>query len=90
MQMQNVDVVIVGGGMVGLGLAAALKGSALKVAVIEGQLPEPALDEAPDNRVSALSPPAAGGRLARDRGPSPAALRADGGVGAGQLWPDRL
>ncbi|TNH73997.1 FAD-dependent 2-octaprenylphenol hydroxylase [Aeromonas hydrophila] len=53
--MQNVDVVIVGGGMVGLGLAAALKGSALKVAVIEGQLPEPALDEAPDNRVSALS-----------------------------------
>lgn len=55
MQMQNVDVVIVGGGMVGLGLAAALKGSALKVAVVEGQLPEPALDEAPDNRVSALS-----------------------------------
>ncbi len=55
MQMQNVDVVIVGGGMVGLGLAVALKGSALKVAVIEGQLPEPALDEAPDNRVSALS-----------------------------------
>ncbi|MFQ2252384.1 FAD-dependent 2-octaprenylphenol hydroxylase [Aeromonas hydrophila] len=55
MQMQNVDVVIVGGGMVGLGLAAALKGSALKVAVIEGQLPESELDEAPDNRVSALS-----------------------------------
>ncbi|PHS87125.1 oxidoreductase [Aeromonas dhakensis] len=55
MQMQNVDVVIVGGGMVGLGLAAALKGSALKVAVVEGQLPEPALDEVPDNRVSALS-----------------------------------
>ncbi|MBQ4672835.1 FAD-dependent 2-octaprenylphenol hydroxylase [Aeromonas dhakensis] len=53
--MQNVDVVIVGGGMVGLGLAAALKGSALKVAVVEGQLPAPALDEAPDNRVSALS-----------------------------------
>ncbi|MGL6605800.1 FAD-dependent 2-octaprenylphenol hydroxylase [Aeromonas hydrophila] len=55
MQMQNVDVVIVGGGMVGLGLAAALKGSVLKVAVVEGQLPEPALDEVPDNRVSALS-----------------------------------
>ncbi|WP_330540330.1 FAD-dependent 2-octaprenylphenol hydroxylase [Aeromonas hydrophila] len=55
MQMQNVDVVIVGGGMVGLGLAAALKGSALKVAVVEGQLPESELDETPDNRVSALS-----------------------------------
>ncbi|MDD9229901.1 FAD-dependent 2-octaprenylphenol hydroxylase [Aeromonas hydrophila] len=55
MQMQNVDVVIVGGGMVGLGLAAALKGSVLKVAVIEGQLPASELDEAPDNRVSALS-----------------------------------
>ncbi|HAU4884526.1 TPA: FAD-dependent 2-octaprenylphenol hydroxylase [Aeromonas hydrophila] len=53
--MQNVDVVIVGGGMVGLGLAAALKGSALKVAVVEGQLPASELDEAPDNRVSALS-----------------------------------
>lgn len=55
MQMQTVDVVIVGGGMVGLGLAAALKGSALKVAVVEGQLPAPSLGEAPDNRVSALS-----------------------------------
>ncbi|MGY6036674.1 FAD-dependent 2-octaprenylphenol hydroxylase [Aeromonas sp. AE23HZ002T15] len=55
MQMQTVDVVIVGGGMVGLGLAAALKNSALSVAIVEGQLPETALGEAPDNRVSALS-----------------------------------
>lgn len=55
MQMQEVDVVIVGGGMVGLGLAAALKNRALKVAIVEGQLPEPLLGEAPDNRVSALS-----------------------------------
>lgn len=55
MQMQNVDVVIVGGGMVGLGLAAALKNSALKVAIVEGQLPDTRLGEAPDNRVSALS-----------------------------------
>lgn len=55
MQMQTVDLVIVGGGMVGLGLAAALKNSALSVAVVEGQLPEPVLGEAPDNRVSALS-----------------------------------
>ncbi|MGY3856814.1 FAD-dependent 2-octaprenylphenol hydroxylase [Aeromonas intestinalis] len=55
MQMQTVDVVIVGGGMVGLGLAAALKNSALSVAIVEGQLPETTLGEAPDNRVSALS-----------------------------------
>lgn len=55
MQMQTVDVVIVGGGMVGLGLAAALKNSALSVAIVEGQLPEATLGEAPDNRVSALS-----------------------------------
>ncbi|MGL5812039.1 MAG: FAD-dependent 2-octaprenylphenol hydroxylase [Aeromonas sp.] len=55
MQMQTVDVVIVGGGMVGLGLAAALKNSALSVAIVEGQLPETVLGEAPDNRVSALS-----------------------------------
>ena len=55
MQMQNVDVVIVGGGMVGLGLAAALKNSALTIAIVEGQLPDTELGEAPDNRVSALS-----------------------------------
>ena len=55
MQMQNVDVVIVGGGMVGLGLAAARKHSALKVLVVEGQLPDPQLGEVADNRVSALS-----------------------------------
>ncbi|ATM01389.1 FAD-dependent 2-octaprenylphenol hydroxylase [Aeromonas sp. CA23] len=53
--MQNVDVVIVGGGMVGLGLAAALKESGLKIAIVEGQLPDPELGNAPDNRVSALS-----------------------------------
>ncbi|MGL5040820.1 MAG: FAD-dependent 2-octaprenylphenol hydroxylase [Aeromonas sp.] len=55
MQMKSVDVVIVGGGMVGLGLAAALKDSALKVLVLEGQLPDPQLGEVADNRVSALS-----------------------------------
>ncbi|PJG57649.1 FAD-dependent 2-octaprenylphenol hydroxylase, partial [Aeromonas cavernicola] len=53
--MQNVDVVIVGGGMVGLGLAAALKHSTLKVLVVEGQLPDPQLGAVADNRVSALS-----------------------------------
>ncbi|BCR28743.1 2-octaprenyl-6-methoxyphenol hydroxylase [Aeromonas caviae] len=55
MQMQEVDVVIVGGGMVGLGLAAALKQSTLRVAVVEGRLPDPVLGAAPDSRVSALS-----------------------------------
>lgn len=55
MQMQDVDVVIVGGGMVGLGLAAALKESALKVVVVEGRLPDSELGEVADNRVSALS-----------------------------------
>ena len=38
MQMQNVDVVIVGGGMVGLGLAAALKNSALTIAIVEASV----------------------------------------------------
>lgn len=55
MQMQDVDVVIVGGGMVGLGLAAALKNRAIKVAIVEGRLPDATLGETPDNRVSALS-----------------------------------
>ncbi len=38
--MQSVDVVIIGGGMVGLALAAALKESDLRLAVVENQLPE--------------------------------------------------
>ncbi len=33
--MQNVDVAIVGGGMVGLALACGLQGSGLRVAVLE-------------------------------------------------------
>ncbi|WP_232598757.1 FAD-dependent 2-octaprenylphenol hydroxylase [Photobacterium carnosum] len=53
--MQNVDVAIIGGGMVGLTLAAALADTELRVAVIEGQLPEPELAALPDIRVSALS-----------------------------------
>ncbi len=79
--------------MVGLGLAAALK-SALKVAVVEGQLPESELDEAPDNRVSALS--LASQRILQQvgawRGIEARRLQPYGQmeVGAGQLWPDRL
>lgn len=53
--MQSVDVAIIGGGMVGLTLAAALAETELRVAVIEGQLPDPELASLPDVRVSALS-----------------------------------
>ncbi|MDO6500726.1 FAD-dependent 2-octaprenylphenol hydroxylase [Photobacterium sanguinicancri] len=53
--MQSVDVAIIGGGMVGLTLAAALADTELRVAVIEGKLPEPELSDLPDVRVSALS-----------------------------------
>lgn len=53
--IQSVDVAIIGGGMVGLALAAAFKDSELRVAVIEGQQPDSALSELPNVRVSALS-----------------------------------
>ncbi|PSU32802.1 FAD-dependent 2-octaprenylphenol hydroxylase [Photobacterium lutimaris] len=53
--MQSVDVAIIGGGMVGLTLAAALADTELRVAVIEGKLPDTELDPLPDVRVSALS-----------------------------------
>ncbi|MEF1216617.1 FAD-dependent monooxygenase, partial [Photobacterium damselae] len=53
--MQNVDIAIIGGGMVGLTLAAALADTELRIAVIEGQLPDETLAELPDLRVSALS-----------------------------------
>jgi 2-octaprenylphenol hydroxylase len=53
--MQSVDVAIIGGGMVGLTLAAALEKSGLRVAVIESKLPETQLDNLPDVRVSAIS-----------------------------------
>ncbi|WP_428773051.1 FAD-dependent 2-octaprenylphenol hydroxylase [Vibrio sp.] len=53
--MTSVDVAIVGGGMVGLALAAALKESDIRVAVIEGTEPACELAPLPDVRVSALS-----------------------------------
>ena len=53
--MRSVDIAIVGGGMVGLALAAAFKHTDLRIAVIEGNLPHEGLGEQPDTRVSALS-----------------------------------
>ncbi|RJX70511.1 FAD-dependent 2-octaprenylphenol hydroxylase [Vibrio sinensis] len=53
--MQSVDIAIVGGGMVGLALAAAFKDSDLRIAVIEANIPQDELSELPDVRVSALS-----------------------------------
>lgn len=53
--MQSVDIAIVGGGMVGLALAAAFKETDLRIAVIESRTPDHKLTEQPDVRVSALS-----------------------------------
>jgi 2-octaprenylphenol hydroxylase len=53
--IQSFDIAIVGGGMVGLTLAAALEHTDLRVAVIEGKEPSSELDEMPDIRVSALN-----------------------------------
>ena len=48
------DIVIVGGGLAGLALAAALRRSSLSVALVEGQAP--AIPEGWDSRVYAISP----------------------------------
>jgi 2-octaprenylphenol hydroxylase len=53
--MQSYDVAIVGGGMVGLTLALALKTSDLSVLVIDAELGDRPLGEQPELRVSALS-----------------------------------
>ncbi|PAU35600.1 FAD-dependent 2-octaprenylphenol hydroxylase [Vibrio coralliilyticus] len=53
--MQSVDIAIVGGGMVGLALAAAFKDTDLRIAVIESRVPDSELTDLPDVRVSALS-----------------------------------
>lgn len=53
--MENVDVVIVGGGMVGLCLAAALKDSELSIAIISDQVVHQPLAAPPALRVSAIN-----------------------------------
>lgn len=54
--MQNVDVAIVGGGMVGLAVACGLQGSGLRVAVLEQSQPQPLTADAPPAlRVSAIN-----------------------------------
>ncbi|KHT43941.1 FAD-dependent 2-octaprenylphenol hydroxylase [Vibrio sinaloensis] len=53
--MQSVDIAIVGGGMVGLALAAAFKETELRIAVIESREPDELIADLPDVRVSALS-----------------------------------
>jgi 2-octaprenylphenol hydroxylase len=53
--MQSFDIAIVGGGMVGLALAAGLRQTDLRIALIEGTTPDSVLDTIPDVRVSALS-----------------------------------
>jgi len=50
------DVVIIGGGLVGLSLARALARSGLRQALIEPQPVVPPADASWDNRVYALSP----------------------------------
>ena len=42
--MQSFDITIVGGGMVGLALAASFAESNLRIAVIEGQTPDESLN----------------------------------------------
>src|SRR5688500_15102959 len=55
--MQNFDVIVVGGGLVGASLAQALVRADLDVALVEPQHPRPLPDDgAWDSRVYALSP----------------------------------
>lgn len=51
------DLIIVGGGLVGAAMALALKGSGLKLALVEGRPPQPLpADDSWDPRIYAISP----------------------------------
>jgi 2-octaprenylphenol hydroxylase len=50
----KVDIVIVGGGLAGLALAAALRGSRYSIAMVEGRAPQP--PQGLDARIYAISP----------------------------------
>ena len=50
------DLVIIGGGLIGSSLALALKGSGLKLALVESQAPEFSGTEDWDKRVYSVSP----------------------------------
>lgn len=51
------DIVVIGGGLVGASLVVALKGSGLKIALIESRLPAPLpTDMSWDSRIYAISP----------------------------------
>ena len=93
--MQSFDVIIAGGGMVGLALACGLQGSGLRVAVLEQRQPDMVPpSEQPALRVSPSMPPAsvccstsACGTTFSSCAP---ALQRDGSVGARQLRQNRL
>ena len=53
--MQHVDIAIVGGGIVGLTLAAALKQSELNIAIVDKAACYQALKDKPTARVSAIN-----------------------------------
>lgn len=55
MRMTNVDIAIIGGGMVGLTLAASLANTKLRIAIIESAEIDLSLSEQPAIRVSALN-----------------------------------
>lgn len=55
-EQQTFDVLIVGAGLAGLSLAVALRNSGLKLAMIEGRMPQPQTADHWDARVYAISP----------------------------------